>query len=384
MEKLSLLEFIKGLDYNGVEEAFTPKWNCVIYSKESLNYYRKETPLMVFESEDDMIDTLSSKFADDYAQNSPFLKEHRSTDELIWCETPQGKKIIEYPCILSHPLMDMHGFAIPFYQKIYLVYFDWMDYLEVASIKNYIWNLCIEKTIFKLQSKVRFKLSVNTIPSSNIKAIMVEDSFGSINNLNDLKLYIQRYHSRRYIVSEGFLHRRIQIDSSLNNLPVRLLPKIMEIEVLLKDDRKRSLTAKLLHNIYLNTDNSISIIPQQNSLIELLEKQIDLLKYEIHKDEDNFIVAPKELYEILIYYSNNDIKSKYGYVEKVLDTKQTYDIAKKRDEIYKKAKEDYIDDWYSDDDNYLIEPDFDIQFRDWFDWSFIVNDKSYILAYLAK
>ena len=384
MEKLTFLDFIKKLDYQGVEEAFTPRWEYVTYSKESINYYRKETALTVFESEDDLIDRLSSIFADDYAQNSPFLKEHVSTDELLWCETLQGKKLIEYPCILPHPIMEMHGIAIPFYQNIYLVYFDRMDYLEIASVKNYIWNLCIEKTIFKLQSKVRYKLSINIIPATNIKAIMVEDSFGSINNLNDFNLYIQRYHSRKYIVSEGFLNRRIQVDSSINNLPERLLPKVMEIEVLLKDDRKRSRTAKLLHNIYINTDNSISIVPQQNSLIEILERQIDLLKSKIHKDEENFFVAPKELYEILIYFSNNDIKTKYGYIAKVLDSKQTYDIAKKENEIYKKAIEDYLDDWYSDNDNFLLEPDLDIQFSDWFDWSFIVNDKSYVLAYIEK
>ena len=56
MEKLTFLDFIKKLDYQGVEEAFTPRWDFVIYSKESINYYRKETALTVFESEDDLID----------------------------------------------------------------------------------------------------------------------------------------------------------------------------------------------------------------------------------------------------------------------------------------------------------------------------------------
>ena len=64
----------------------------------------------------DMVDNLSESFADDYAQNDPFLKEHELSDDIICCETQRGEKVLEYPYILPHPKIDIHGFDYYFHR----------------------------------------------------------------------------------------------------------------------------------------------------------------------------------------------------------------------------------------------------------------------------
>lgn len=384
MDNLTLLEFIKNLDYEGVEEAFTLRWNCFPYTNDNLDYL-KNSKLVVYDSEADMIEKLSSSFANDYFQNSPFLKEHKPSYDIICCETPQGEKVVEYPCVLPHPDLDMVGFVIPYYKKLYSVYLDGLDYIDSASIKNFIWNLCINKTIFKLQSKVRYKLSITINSATHIKAIMVEDSFGSLNSIKDLNLYIRRYYGNTSALSEGFINREIIIDSSINNLSNDIIPKNIEIDVLLSNKR-REITSKLNHSLSLNSDKSISIVPIQNSLIEILEAQIELLRWEIEKGEEGnkkFLIAPKELYEILQFFAQNEINTSYGHITTVLDAEKTYNIAKENNDCYENAKEEYLDEFYSDEASYLFDPDLDSAFINWFDWSYVVERKnSYILAYI--
>ena len=198
-------------------------------------------------------------------------------------------------------------------------------------------------------------------------------------------MYIRRYYGNTSALSEGFINREIIIDSSINNLSNDIIPKNIEIDVLLSNKR-REITSKLNHSLSLNSDKSISIVPIQNSLIEILEAQIELLRWEIEKGEEGnkkFLIAPKELYEILQFFAQNEINTSYGHITTVLDAEKTYNIAKENNDCYENAKEEYLDEFYSDEASYLFDPDLDSAFINWFDWSYVVERKnSYILAYI--
>lgn len=315
-----------------------------------MRYYNDEKlsddkDIIIYNSEYGFIDNISQMIAHKLYETDEFLQDTPPVNAANW-EWAQYCSISSYfgmglnYWVLPHITLSDIGikkFIIKGCENPTIVYYSHMSDYERMIFDSFIYDVCAYKIIEYLSKLTCYKISKRKIDGLPGCIIVQEDKIAQINSLDQLKMYIYRYEIEKLNIFDTLLDCEIEIPSNLLNIKLEEFPRFVEVGIVLEEIWGNEyidttyIDDNIRFQVIINTDKNLVLKPFPLDLERIIKRQFNLWGNYM-ETYSNYRFIPSPLQKMATYLMKNKIKASFGYIERVLDYQESYEIATQIDD----------------------------------------------------
>ena len=301
-----------------------------------------DNDIFIYNSEYEFVDEISQAIANKLYDTVELLKDVPPTTDEIW--EVRGNRGFYFDCDnyfnLPHITLSDLGidtFVIKGHEDPSVVYYSRMSNYDKMVIDSFIYDACAEKIIEYLSKLSCFKVSKRKVEGIPGCILAEEDELVHINSLNQLRTYIDWFERKNLDLFDTLLDCKIVVPSNLINMEFEDIPRFVEVGIKLhktwcapgyRDEIDGFyINDNIRLQVIVNPDKSLLLQPFPLDMERVIKRQFDLWKEYTYDRHDNYWFIPLPLRNMAIYLMKNRIKSQFGIIDRVLDGKESYDLA---------------------------------------------------------
>lgn len=296
----------------------------------------------IFNSECEMVESLSSCIANKIYESDDFLKDNLQVpygeEEIFWMMrdhdfwlSPHYISVVTLMDIGIERILIKDGGSF-----LFVNYSSLPDYYRMI-IDSFLFEKCSEKIIDYLSKLSPYKI-LKEKKEEILGCLLVDrDTFAYINTMPHIRMYIDRFEWRKKYVLGDLLNCEIEIPAKFVKIDFGNIPQYVEVDVILE---KTWCTPEYINEIdgyYVpdrirfqiiqNPNKSLILKPMPLDIERVILRQIGLWNDTIYNHKD-YCFLPSPFKQIVDYIQINNIRTLYGYIEKILNKEEAYNIAR--------------------------------------------------------
>ena len=336
---MTLTQFLENCKYPDYQNEFS-------IDRQSMEHLPDN--ITIFQTENELVNTLSSQIASTIFDRDTIICDIPNYTGN--CDEELMDKIIYFPYIIPHVTLSDIGidrFAIcQDDNTVITCYYSHLTKLEQSIIDIAIWNVCADKIIENLSKLTIFKLSKSQFSMFGLQSIIADMTFGQVNNLTQLRMYILEYYLNDLSLLKGSLIKHyltvpkeyVNHDIAWNNMAITLnvtLEKEDIYQYYSVPEEEYDMYYQVVpvkFQIIKNLDFSLSLVPDPKQILKLIEMQINFLKKRFTCIGYRGYLVPNKIVPLFEYLYNNEFETCYGKVKRICNYEETLKVASDEDD----------------------------------------------------